>query len=190
MPIGGGSRRAAFIDRDGVINEERDYVCRIEDFRLLPGVIEGLAQLREAGYVLVVVTNQSGIGRGLYTETDYKHLTQHMQQQLAVHGVELDAVYHCPHHPTAGIGEYRRACTCRKPQPGMLMSAARELGLSLPDSVLIGDKASDIEAGRGAGVGYCVLVESGHALSAVEQASADACVADLQSAARWLTAAN
>ena len=180
-------RRAAFIDRDGVINEERDYVWRIEDFHLLPGVIQGLAQLRDAAYALVVITNQSGIGRGLYTEADFEHLTQHMRWQLIAHGIELAGVYHCPHHPTEGLGTYREACVCRKPQPGMLLDAAHDLGLSLPDSVLVGDKPSDIEAGRRAGLGRCVLVESGHALAATEQGAADACVADLQAAARWLT---
>ena len=187
MAGGDGLRRAAFLDRDGVINEERDYVYRIEDFRLLPGVIQGLTQLRDAAYELVVITNQSGIGRGFYSEGDFRHLTQHMMRELALHGVELAGVYYCPHHPTAGIGHYREACTCRKPQPGMLTKAARDLGLSIPRSVLIGDKFSDIEAGRRAGVGRCVLVESGHTLRSIERAGADASVPDLQAAVRWLT---
>jgi D-glycero-D-manno-heptose 1,7-bisphosphate phosphatase len=187
--VPGKGRPAAFIDRDGVINEERDYVSRIEDFFLLPGVIQGLAKLRDAGYALVVVTNQSGIGRGLYSEADYERLSAHMRQQLAEYGIELSGVYHCPHHPTASVGAYRVECSCRKPKPGMLHDAARDLGLSLPESVLVGDKVSDIEAGRRAGLGRCVLVTSGHALNAAERATADACVADLQAAARWLVAA-
>lgn len=183
----GEGRRAAFIDRDGVINEERDYVSRSEDFHLLPGVIEGLALLRDAGYALVVVTNQSGIARGLYTEADFERLTAHMRRLFAAQGIELAGVYHCPHHPTFGIGPYRVECACRKPMPGMLLNAARELGLSLPDSVLVGDKSSDIEAGRRAGLGRCVLVESGHSLRPSDRWAADACVADLQAAANWLT---
>ncbi len=183
----GWGRRAAFIDRDGVINEERNYVSQIEDFHLIPGAVEGLAQLSDAGFSLVVITNQSGIGRGLYSEADFDYLTEHMRHELARQGIEIAGVYYCPHHPKAGLGHYRVECNCRKPQPGMLLDAARELGLSLADSVLVGDKTSDIEAGRRAGLRRCVLVESGHALSAAERATADACVVDLQAAGRWLT---
>lgn len=185
----GALRPAAFIDRDGVINEEREYVSRVEDFHLLPGAVPGLARLRDAGFALVVVTNQAGIARGLYGEADFERLTAHMLERLSAQGIEIAGVYHCPHHPTGGIGPYRVDCACRKPQPGMLLDAARDLGLSLADSVLVGDKTSDIEAGRRAGLSRCVLVESGHALSAAERQTADACVADLAAAARWLTAA-
>jgi D-glycero-D-manno-heptose 1,7-bisphosphate phosphatase len=181
-------RPAAFIDRDGVINRELDYVHRPEDFHLLQGAITGLQHLQAAGYALVVVTNQAGIARGLYSEADYEHLTRYMRALLREHGVELAGVYHCPHHPTAGIGAYRVDCTCRKPQPGMLLDAARDLGLSLPHSVLVGDKASDVEAGRRAGVRHCVLVSSGHALSAVDRSAADGCFSGLEDAASWLVA--
>jgi D-glycero-D-manno-heptose 1,7-bisphosphate phosphatase len=182
-------RRAVFIDRDGVINEEREYVSRAEDFHLLPGAVKGLARLRDAGFALVVVTNQSGIARGLYGEADFETLTTHMRERLGAQGIQFAGVYHCPHHPTGVISTYRVECKCRKPQPGMLLHAARDLGLSLANSVLVGDKTSDIEAGRRAGLNRCVLVESGHALTAAERQTADACVADLEAAARWLTAA-
>ena len=181
-------RRAAFIDRDGVINEERDYVHRPEDFHLLPGVVDGLRRLQQAGFALVVVTNQAGIARGLYGEAEFARLTEYMTALLQRQGVTLAGVYHCPHHPSAGIGPWRVDCDCRKPKPGMLLQAARELSLSLPDSVLVGDKSSDIEAGRRAGVGRCLLVTSGHALGEAERASADACVDGLLAAAQWLTA--
>lgn len=180
------SRAAAFIDRDGVINAELDYVHRIEDFHILPGVIEGLRLLRERGYAPVVVTNQAGIGRGLYTEDAYERLTSHMKATFAATGAPLAAVYHCPHHPTAGTGAYRIDCDCRKPKPGMLLRAAGELDLDLPNSVMIGDKQSDLEAGRAAGVASCVLVESGHAPSAKARAMADHVCADLLAAARWI----
>lgn len=181
-----GLRRAAFIDRDGVINKEHGYVHRVEDFHLLPGVVEGLRALQQGGYALVVVTNQAGIARGLYTEADYARLTRHMTDTLAAHGVALTAVYHCPHHPTAGVGALRTDCDCRKPAPGMLQRAAREHGLDLAASVLVGDKGSDIEAGRRAGVAACVLVRSGHAIDAADTERADACVADLRAAAAWV----
>jgi D-glycero-D-manno-heptose 1,7-bisphosphate phosphatase len=178
--------KAAFIDRDGVINAELDYVHRIEDFHLLPGVIDGLRLLRQHGFELVVVTNQAGIGRGMYTEADYRALTVHMKALLAAEAAPLAGVYHCPHHPTAGIGAWRVDCDCRKPRPGMLLQAARELGLDMARSVIVGDKHSDLEAGRTAGVAACVLVESGHAPSAKARAMADHTAADLAAAARWI----
>ncbi len=180
-----GARKAAFIDRDGVVNRERHHVHRIEDFEFLPGVFDGLRELRRQGFALVVVTNQAGIGRGLYDEAAYQRLSTHMRSELAAAGIELDGVYHCPHHPTAGIGAYRMECDCRKPAPGMLLRAEAELGLALAASVLVGDKRSDIEAGRRAGLRACVLVRSGHAVSAADAAQADACVDDLLAAARW-----
>lgn len=179
---------AAFIDRDGVINEELDYVHRIEDFRLLPGVIDGLGLLQQAGYRLVVVTNQAGIARGLYGEAEFEALTRHMVAMFAAAGVTIAGVYHCPHHPSAGLGAYRRDCDCRKPKPGMLLAAAADLGLALERSVLVGDKLSDIEAGRAAGVARCVLVTSGHALGDAERAAADSVQPGLLDAARWLVA--
>jgi D-glycero-D-manno-heptose 1,7-bisphosphate phosphatase len=178
--------RAVFLDRDGVINEERDYVHRIEDFVILPGVFDGLAALQSAGFKLIVVTNQAGIGRGLYDEAAYERLTSHMRSRLSEQGIVLDAVYHCPHHPTAGLGGYRRNCDCRKPAPGMLLQGARDLSIDLEQSIMIGDKISDMQAGRAAGVGRCVLVKSGHALDTTDLAHADATFLDLREAAAWL----
>lgn len=182
-------RPAAFIDRDGVINEERNYVHQPAEFVILPGVAEGLRRLREAGHLLVVVTNQAGIGRGKYTETDFHALTAHMQDQLSLQGAQVDAVYFCPHHPSAGVGLYRTECDCRKPHPGMLMAARREWGIDLGRSLLVGDKLSDIQAGQAAGVGRCVLVRSGHALGAEELAAGVPVYDDLLAAALALTAA-
>lgn len=178
--------KAAFIDRDGVINEERDYVHRVEDFRILPGVVEGLRLLQEQGWALVVITNQAGIARGLYTEADFQRLTAHMLAQLRRDEIRIDGVYHCPHHPTAGFGEYLRDCDCRKPRPGMLLAAARQLDLALADSVIVGDKDSDLEAGRAAGLQACVLVESGHAPGPRARAMADHVCPGLQQAAQWI----
>jgi D-glycero-D-manno-heptose 1,7-bisphosphate phosphatase len=181
-------RTAAFIDRDGVINVEKGYVHRIEDFEFLPGAIEGLKLLQAIGYKLVVVTNQAGIARGKYSEAEYQRLTSHMRHLLNDAGVSLSGVYHCPHHPTAGLGELGQQCDCRKPKPGMLLLAASELDLDLKSSVLVGDKESDIEAGRAAGVSACVLVCSGHTPTTGAVEMADACEGDLLSAAKWLVA--
>lgn len=178
------SRRAAFIDRDGVLNEERDFVHRIEDFELLPGVIEALRALQAAGYLLVVITNQSGIARGLYSEADYLALTAQMRARLLAAGVTIDAVEYCPHLANSPLERYRVDCDCRKPKPGMLLSAIRALDIDPGASFLVGDRLSDIEAGRAAGVGRCFLVRTGHPLSAAARARADGVFDDLLTCAR------
>jgi D-glycero-D-manno-heptose 1,7-bisphosphate phosphatase len=175
---------AAFLDRDGVINVERDYVYRIEDFELLPGVVEALQWLQRAGYALVVVTNQGGIGLGMYTEDDMQALHAHLRAQLAQAGVQLDGIYHCPHHPRSPRPEMRGPCECRKPAPGLIRQAAHELQLDLRRSFLAGDKVGDVTAGRAAGVGRNYLVRSGHALTPSDMAQADAVYDDLQTLVR------
>lgn len=172
-------RPAAFLDRDGVINVERDYVYRIEDFALLPGVVEALQLLQRAGYALVVVTNQGGIGLGKYTEADMHKLHAHLRAMLTEAGVRLDGIYHCPHHPRSPRPEMRGPCDCRKPAPGMLLQAARELRLDLSRSFLAGDKGGDVAAGRAAGVAQNYVVRSGHALTDNDIAQADAVYDDL-----------
>ena len=150
--------RAAFIDRDGVINVDHGYVHSADRFELLPGVPTALRRLRDAGFLLIVVTNQSGIARGLYAEADFFALTQYMHSLLATHGVSLDAVYHCPHLPDAAVPDYRRRCDCRKPAPGMILRGIAEFGVDPLLSIVVGDKPSDIEAGRAAGVAWCCLI--------------------------------
>lgn len=151
-------RPAAFLDRDGVLNADHGYVSRAADFHWLPGVIPALLRLQQAEVMLVVVTNQSGIGRGYYSQQDFDALTRHMLAQLADHGVAPPAVYACPHHPQALLAAYRQDCNCRKPKPGMLLQATAELHINPAMSALFGDKASDIAAGRAAGVGCCLLI--------------------------------
>ena len=123
-------RKAAFLDRDGVLNADHGYLHRAEDFDILPGVLPALRLLREKDHALVVVTNQSGIGRGFYTEDDYGKLRDHMRALFAAEGIAFAGIYHCPHHPEAALGRYRVACDCRKPGPGLLRRAAEDLALS------------------------------------------------------------
>lgn len=150
---------ALFLDRDGVINHDRDgYTYIIEDFKFIEGIFQLGRTAIANGYKIVVVTNQAGIGRGYYTEAQFHELTAWMLTQFAREGVEIAGVYHCPHHPTHGLGEYLRECDCRKPRPGLLLKARQELGIDLGRSVLVGDKASDIEAARRAGVGSTILL--------------------------------
>lgn len=178
------SRKAAFIDRDGVLNEERAFVHCIEDFAFVPGAIEALRALQAAGYLLVVVTNQSGIARGLYSEADYQVLTEHIRERLETEGIRLDAVEYCPHLPDAPVSRYRLECDCRKPKPGMLMRAIRRLDIDPGTSFLVGDRLTDIEAGRAAGIGRCFLVRTGYPLADEAVARADAVYDDLLACAR------
>ena len=148
-----GMTSAVFLDRDGVINVDHGYVSTWERFEFLPGVPDALRALQDAGYLLIVVSNQSGIGRGYYCEADVESLNQAVAQHLgSTVGVTLSGFYHCPHHPTEAEGEFRRQCDCRKPAPGMIRQAVRDHGIDLKTSLLVGDKDSDIEAGRAAGV--------------------------------------
>lgn len=144
--------KALFLDRDGVINVDRGYVHRIEDFEFIDGIFELCATARARGFRLVVVTNQAGIGRGYFSEAEFGRLTAWMLDQFSARGIVIDRVYFCPFHPSAGIGAYRRESNDRKPAPGMILKAQAALNLDLSRSILIGDKVSDIEAGRAAGV--------------------------------------
>jgi D-glycero-D-manno-heptose 1,7-bisphosphate phosphatase len=158
--------KAVFLDRDGVINQEVHYLHKIEDFVFLPHVREACVAFKRFGYRLVVVTNQSGIGQGIYSQEDYHRLTDWMREAFVQAGAPLDGVYHCPHHPTKGVGDYRQACRCRKPLPGMLLEAAKDLQIDLAQSVLVGDKESDVQAGIAAGLRATFLISTGHAIDA------------------------
>jgi D-glycero-D-manno-heptose 1,7-bisphosphate phosphatase len=159
----GPQRRAAFLDRDGVINLDHGYVYRVEDFEFVPGVLESAAELVRLGLLLVVVTNQAGIGRGMYSEEDFAKLTHWMRARFAERAGPIAAVYHCPHHPSLATGALRVACDCRKPAPGMLLRAQRDLDIDLARSVFFGDKCDDMRAGLAAGVGTRVLLgKDGH----------------------------
>ncbi len=151
-------RPALFLDRDGVINEEVNYLYRPEDCRLVPGIASLLRTARTNGYFICVVTNQAGIGRGMYTEADFHRLMAHIATELAVDGAAWDAVYFCPDHPVHGLGQYRRESDDRKPAPGMLLRAAQDHGLGLGHSVLVGDRCSDLVAGHAAGLKRLFLV--------------------------------
>lgn len=149
---------ALFLDRDGVINLDHGYVHTPEKFEFVDGIFDVVAAANRAGYIVVVVTNQAGIGRGYYSEAQFYALTDWMKTKFAEHGAQIDAVYFCPYHPEHGIGKYRCESEFRKPAPGMLLQAQRELNIDLSSSIFVGDKASDIQAGRAAGVGRLLLL--------------------------------
>ena len=168
-------RRAAFLDRDGVINIDNGYVGYPRDFIFENGAKDALAQLHAAGYLLVVVTNQSGIARGYYNSTDFDAVTAHMCAELAAAGAPIARVEHCPHLPI-DMQAATSICACRKPKPGMIVSAAKALDIDLSCSIMIGDKRDDIEAGRAANVALCFLIGAGATL---DESRADAAFANL-----------
>jgi D,D-heptose 1,7-bisphosphate phosphatase len=144
--------KAAFLDRDGVINHDSGYVHRWEDCKIFPGAVDALCKLSDAGYALVVVTNQSGIARGIFTESQYQDFTDAMRSHLRERGAQLLDVLHCPHHPKGVVPELSRVCDCRKPQPGLLLRASQQHRLNLASSIMIGDRPSDILAAKRAGI--------------------------------------
>ncbi len=156
------ARPVAFLDRDGVINRDHGYVSRWDEFELLPGVEDALRALQIGGYQLVVITNQSGIARGFYSEADFRQLTQQMVDYFATRDISIAGVFYCPHHPESGVGQYLQSCGCRKPAPGLIREACESLPIDLSASLLVGDKGSDIAAGKAAGIGrlYHVIAQS------------------------------
>lgn len=153
--------RVVFLDRDGTLNEEVHYLHRTADLLLLPGVPEALKLLKEAGYRLVVVTNQAGVARGYYGEEDVKQLHVYMNQLLKGQGADIDAFYYCPHHPEHGIGIYKQDCRCRKPGTGMFEMAQERFAVDKAHSFMIGDKLLDVEAGKNFGL-TTILVGTGY----------------------------
>jgi D-glycero-D-manno-heptose 1,7-bisphosphate phosphatase len=179
-------KRAVFIDRDGTINVEKEYLYLPGDFEFIPGAAKAIQLLNGAGFLVVVVTNQSGVARGYYTEEDVHLLHRYAAAQLEHSGSRVDAWFYCPHHPS-GRGSYALPCRCRKPQPGMLLEAARRFEIDLDSSIMIGDKLVDVEAGRAAGC-RAILVRTGYGRDEEKRLPADIEVCDDLLAAAELVA--
>lgn len=143
MSGGLAANRAVFLDRDGTLNADKGYLHRAEDFEWLPGALQALRRLEEMGFLLVVLTNQSGIARGYYEERDFLALNRWMLDDLQRRGIHIARVYYCPHHPRAAVARYRAECDCRKPKLGMFERAIRELRIDAGRSYAIGDKLRD-----------------------------------------------
>ena len=154
-------RKVIFLDRDGTINVEKSYLYKWEDFEFEKNAIEGLKELKNLGYEFIVVTNQSGIGRGYYTEEDLVALNNQMTQKLKEFGIEILECFYCPHHPEKGIGKYKVDCNCRKPNPGMLLEGIKKYDVDIENSFMIGDQKGDLEAGKKAGL-KSILVLTGY----------------------------
>lgn len=182
-------KRAVFLDRDGTINIEKEYLYQAKDFEFIPGAPEAIRLLNQAGIMVVVVTNQSGIARGYYSEEDVENLHRHIARELAESGAHVDAWLYCPHHPD-GRGSYALPCSCRKPLPGMLREASARYDIDLENATMIGDKLADIEAGKAAGC-RTVLVRTGYGADEEAYAESHAVVCnDLLSAVKLLLSLN
>lgn len=183
-------QRAVFLDRDGTINVEAGYLRQLDDLVLMPGAAEAIKQLRSAGYLCVLATNQSGPARGYYGEDHVLALNERLLDLLKGEGTTLDGVYYCPHLPDGTVPGYTRNCDCRKPEPGMLLKAAQDLGIDLGQSYMVGDKATDVEVAHRAGC-RGILLRSGYGERVLKGdyqfvPEADFVADDLAHAARWI----
>ncbi len=170
MPKSTALKPAVFLDRDGVVIEDRNYAYRIDDLHVCHGVVEAIRLLVAKGFVPVVVTNQTGVARGFFTIADLEKFNLHLQQTLAKAGVALDHIYYCPHLADGKVAEYSFECDCRKPKPGMLLRAASELGLDLEKSFMIGDKLSDVQAGQAAGCHSILIAKESSGTTGINSA--------------------
>lgn len=155
-------RRAVFFDRDGTIIEERRYLKEVSQVLLLPGAAEAIQSLSMKGYVVIMVSNQSGIARGMFSESRVQKVNQRVQELLRQKGACFDAMYYCPHHPNGSVPGYAFECGCRKPAPGMGRRAAAEYGIDLTSSYMVGDKTEDIMFGQNCGMKNAYLVSTGY----------------------------
>ena len=156
--------KALFLDRDGVVNVEKNYLHKPEDFELVDGIAEVCRAYQEQGYLIIIVTNQSGIARGYYSEEDFRHLSDWMVEYFKTLGIDITRIYHCPHHE-----EISGTCDCRKPEPGMFLNAMNDYGIDMRSSVMIGDNERDITAARRAGVGTNILLSADAATSEADR---------------------
>ena len=185
------SKRAVFIDRDGTLREEIGYVNHASRFRLLPRSAAAIKRLNEVGIPAVLVTNQAGVARGYFPEERILEVHERMEELLADENARLEGIYYCPHHPSAGEPPYRAECDCRKPKPGLLLCAARDLDLDIPGSYMVGDKLSDVELARAAGCkGILVLTGYGRGEweynSETSGVTPDFVAEDLLDAVEWI----
>ena len=179
-------KRAVFLDRDGTLIEDADYLSRLDQMALFPWTVDAVRLLNRAGFLTVVVTNQSAVARGIVTEAFVREAHGALDARLAAGGARIDAYYFCPHHPDAVVEPYRRVCRCRKPAPGMIEAAASDLGIDPAQSWMVGNRWLDVETGRNAGV-RSILVGSG---DAPRESRADAILNNLMEAVGWILRAS
>lgn len=179
--------KALFLDRDGVVNVDHGYVYQSEEFEFIDGIFSTCKKFYDAGYKIIVVTNQSGIGRGYYTEADFLALTQWMKTQFRNHNIEIADVYFCPHHPKKALPEYLKQCDCRKPAPGMLLQGIKEHNIDPKYCIMVGDKLSDMQAAKKAHIATRVLVRSGQSFDENAKQSADLVIDSINDLPAFIT---
>ncbi|MCX5906621.1 MAG: D-glycero-beta-D-manno-heptose 1,7-bisphosphate 7-phosphatase [Deltaproteobacteria bacterium] len=185
--------RAVFLDRDGTVCEEVGYLSSVEQLRLIPRAGKAIRKLNQLGYRIVIITNQSGVARGLFSESRLQEIHDELKRQLTEEGARIDGIYYCPHHPTDGAAPYLTDCQCRKPHPGLLLQAAADLKIDLKDSYMVGDHFSDVACGQSVGA-TSVLVRTGHGEGVLAQRDqwpeSPAFIArDLWEAVEWILSA-
>ncbi|MGL5123058.1 MAG: D-glycero-beta-D-manno-heptose 1,7-bisphosphate 7-phosphatase [Fusobacteriaceae bacterium] len=160
-------KKAIFLDRDGTINVEKNYLYKIEEFEFEKGSLEAIKIFTELGYEIIIVTNQSGIAREYFSENDFKKLNDYMVKKIKEYGGKVTNTYYCPHHEEKGIGIYKKKCSCRKPESGMLLKAIEEYKINKELSYMVGDKMTDIKAGLDIGIAS-ILVKTGYGENKIE----------------------
>jgi D-glycero-D-manno-heptose 1,7-bisphosphate phosphatase len=150
--------KALFLDRDGVINIDNGYVYKKNEYEFIDGVFKFVKTFYDIGYKIIIVTNQSGIGRGYFTEADFEDIMKFVKETFSKNNIKIDKVYHCPHHPKEGIGLYKKNCNFRKPNPGMILDAIDRFNIDASNSILVGDSLSDINAGISSKIGKNFLL--------------------------------
>jgi D,D-heptose 1,7-bisphosphate phosphatase len=189
-----GKNIAVFLDRDGTINEEVGYLDDLAKIKIIPTAFEAIRLINAIGMKTVVITNQAGVARGLFSEEFVNTTHEFLRDILRGENAFIDGFYYCPHHPTEGVGRYRQVCDCRKPAAGMLLRAADDLNIDLPRSFIVGDRYNDMEAGRSVGA-KCVLVKTGFGQSLLQDDGPDRptdknqpdfVAADILDAVKWI----
>lgn len=154
--------KVIFLDRDGTINEEVNYLFRPEEFRFILKTVEAIKIFRQLGYKVIVITNQAGVAKGYYKEEHIGILHKYIDDLLKEEDTNIDGYYYCPHHPEGTVDGYKKGCMCRKPNIGMIEKASKDFSIDLSESIIVGDKEIDVQTGKNAGIGTCILVKSGH----------------------------
>jgi len=167
------TNKALFLDRDGVINKEKNYLYKIEDIDFIDGIFDLCFSATQLGYKIIIITNQAGIARGYYSEQDFKIVSEWVENQFMIRKIKIAGTFFCPHHPKYGNSLYKIDCDCRKPRGGMIREAAIKHGINLSNSIFVGDKKSDMLAAKATHIGTKILVRTGHPITANDEQYAD-----------------